>query len=113
MMEQVKGAHIPHPVRSPLTAQDGENQYEILGQFDSDTVFQAVELLNVFLQDSHAISTHADESTGPGFRWWKCESWKIPCGGVHPADAKEIGQVRGDFRLKKGTCRVSFALVDA
>jgi alanyl-tRNA synthetase len=113
MMEQVKGASIPYPARSPLTDQDGENQYEATDLFDADTVAKAVPLLNAFLREPHTISTRADEAKGHGFRWWQCESWEIPCGGVHPADAKEIGQVRGDYRVKKGTTRASFALVDA
>lgn len=110
MMERVKGEPIPHPMRSPLTETDGENQYESIEGIDETLVAEATALLNAFLADSHPISTRADEARGEGFRWWTCADWEIPCGGVHPLDAQEIGRIKSDFRIRKGTARVGFSL---
>ena len=30
----------------------------------------------------------------PDLKWWHCEDWKMPCGGTHVKNTKEVGQIR-------------------
>ena len=77
MLEQTLGRAIAHPVRSPLSDEGGENQYEFVGEFDEDDLRRATDALNEFCSASHDIRTEADISQGQGFRWWQCENWPM------------------------------------
>ena len=46
----------------------------------------------IFNQDSE-IRIYPDPAD-PNKRWWACGSWKVPCGGTHVNNTKEIGDVR-------------------
>ncbi len=48
--------------------------------------------VNKFLQENHAIVTRDDEKK-PDVRWWTCNEWKMPCGGIHPKSTGEIGNL--------------------
>lgn len=110
-VEQIKGESLPPPRQSPLSPDGGENQYDYCDRFDADDVALATRLMNEFVaSESHPIVTRADNERGDGFRWWFCEDWAIPCGGVHPRDAAEIGEVHTEFRIKKGKIRLRIAL---
>lgn len=50
------------------------------------------EKLNKFLSEGHIINRFVDEKL-PDLRWWQCEEWKMPCGGTHVSNTKEIGKV--------------------
>jgi Ser-tRNA(Ala) deacylase AlaX len=110
MLEQTLGHSIPHPVRSPLSDEGGENQYEFVAEFDEDILRQATDALNEFCSASHEIRTQADTDQGQGFRWWQCENWSIPCGGIHVRNTQEIGRVTSSMKIKKNTTRVVVAL---
>lgn len=110
MLEQTLGRSIPHPIRSPLSDEGGENQYEFIGEFDEDSLRRATDALNEFCSASHEIRTEADTSKGHGFRWWQCEDWSIPCGGVHVRNTQEIGVVTSSMKIKKNTTRVIVTL---
>lgn len=49
--------------------------------------------VNDFIEQGHGITT-ADDPEKEGFRWWYCENMKMPCGGTHVKNSKEIGKVR-------------------
>ncbi|MCM2325509.1 MAG: alanyl-tRNA editing protein [Candidatus Woesearchaeota archaeon] len=49
--------------------------------------------LNDFLAEGHDILRTADEKL-PDLKWWQCEGWKMPCGGTHVRNTREIGRVR-------------------
>lgn len=110
MLEETLGRSIPHPVRSPLSDAGGENQYEFIEEFDENSLRQATAALNAFCSASHEIRTEADTSKGHGFRWWQCENWSIPCGGVHVRNTQEIGLVTSSMKIKKNTTRVNITL---
>ena len=110
MLEQTLGRSIQHPVRSPLSDDGGENQYEFVEEFDEDSLRQATDALNEFCSASHEIRTEADTRQGQGFRWWQCEDWSIPCGGVHVRNTQEIGVVTSSMKIKKNTTRVLVTL---
>jgi Ser-tRNA(Ala) deacylase AlaX len=110
MLEQTLGRSIPHPVRSPLSDDVGENQYEFVAEFNEDNLKQATDALNEFCSAGHEIRTQADISKGQGFRWWQCEHWTIPCGGVHVRNTREVGVVTSSMKIKKNTTRVVVTL---
>lgn len=99
-LEEVKGEKLPDPVRSPLSDTGGENHYGFADRFDADDLRDATRLLNSFTSERHSIQTEADPTT-PTFRWWHCEGWKIPCGGVHPEDVNEVELVEAEMTTKK------------
>ena len=110
-LEVDRSSELPPPRQSPLTSEGGENQYDYSDRFDEAALERATARMNDFLNDgSHPITTYADEHRGHGSRWWKCDDWTIPCGGVHPADASEVGAVSTSMRVKKGKARVSVQL---
>jgi alanyl-tRNA synthetase len=110
-MEEVVGKALPPPRQSPLGPEGGENHYDYADLFDESVLNEATGRMNAFVAGgSHEIVTMADESQGTDFRWWKCEDWSIPCGGVHPKDAAEIGEVETGIRVKKGKARIEIRL---
>lgn len=50
------------------------------------------EQVNNFLAEGHDILTVPDEKK-PDMRWWSCYEWKMPCGGTHVKNTKEIGKI--------------------
>ncbi|WP_409299650.1 alanyl-tRNA editing protein [Pseudomonas sp. KCJK8993] len=110
MLERTLGHSLPHPVRSPLSDEGGENQYEFVDEFDDPSLQRATDALNAFCAAGHAITTQADADQGPGYRWWRCGQWSIPCGGVHVANTQEIGRVAATMKVRKNTTRVALTL---
>lgn len=110
LLEQTLGRSIPHPVRSPLNDQGGENHYEFMGEFDEQSLERATQELNRFCAAGHAVRTQADTGKGPGYRWWQCGEWSIPCGGVHVGNTREIGAVTASMKIRKNTTRVAVTL---
>ncbi|AZC19402.1 MULTISPECIES: alanyl-tRNA editing protein [Pseudomonas] len=110
MLERTLGRSLPPPIRSPLSDQGGENQYEFIGEFDEASLQRATDALNAFCAAGHEITTQADASQGPGYRWWRCGQWSIPCGGVHVGSTQEIGEVSASMKVRKNTTRVAVTL---
>jgi len=110
-LEHVQGRTLPAPKQSPLGPEAGENQYDYADLFDEAALLDATQEMNAFINEgAHPILTVSDEQRGHDFRWWKCEDWSIPCGGVHPRDAAEVGAVTTSMRIKKGKARVEIRL---
>ena len=78
----------------------GSNVTEDKGRLDYEYPESISEILpeieakanEEFNQDSE-IKMYPD-STDPTKRWWECKDWKVPCGGTHPKNTQEIGNVR-------------------
>ncbi len=51
------------------------------------------EKLNSYLSEGHDIIRYHDE-TNSDLMWWSCSLGKMPCGGTHVRNTKEIGNVR-------------------
>lgn len=108
MMEKVAGKTISPPKTSDIQEGFAFNRYS-----KGEVTQGLIEKANVeFLK---AVEAGADVKTYPdtnkkGFRWWECLGYKIPCGGTHVANIKEIGEVDFNFSTKKGKPTVNIAL---
>ncbi|MBT3720154.1 alanyl-tRNA editing protein [archaeon] len=59
----------------------------------TEKLLEMEKVVNEFLSESHEIITKPDENK-PDLKWWNCEEWKMPCGGTHVKNTKEIGQIK-------------------
>ncbi len=53
---------------------------------------EAEARLNAFIAENHEIRREPD-AKNPDLWWWFCGPWKMPCGGTHVWNTKEIGPV--------------------
>ena len=111
-VERVLERPVDYPETSDLQPDFGLNRYERKELLSLEQLAAAVEQLNAFTAQGHAIATRPDPDR-PGFRTWHCEEWVIPCGGTHPADSREIGSVQAGLSLKRGRTSITFRLQDA
>ncbi len=78
-------------IGSNVTDDKGRLDYEYpeaISQILPDIENKANEVFN---QDGE-IKIYPDPAD-PSKRWWECGSWKVPCGGTHVRNTKEIGNV--------------------
>ncbi len=67
--------------------------------------------VNHFLSENHEIMRKQDDKN-PDLWWWMCEQWKMPCGGTHVKNTKEIGKLQLKRRnLGAGKERIELVLV--
>lgn len=112
-METALGRSLDPPKLSDLQEDRGVNRYEVPNLLTESDLSQAVQRMNQFTAGDHRIRTAPDTTPGrPAWaRLWHCETWTIPCGGVHPKNTSEIGPLRADLSVKKGQTTVTFSLV--
>lgn len=68
------------------------------------------EKTNKFLDEGHVIERKFDENN-PDMIYWICDKWKMPCGGTHAKNTKEIGKVKlKRVNIGKGKERVEIYL---
>ena len=66
------------------------------------------EKMNAFIEKGMEVKTYDGDS---GKRWWECGEWKMPCGGTHVKDVKEIGKVNlKRVNIGKGKERIEVKL---
>jgi alanyl-tRNA synthetase len=111
-MEQVLGRQVPNPNLSDIQEARGVNRYEIDSLVTAEQLNEATRLMNEFDAAGHEIRTSPDTDPGrPSWaRLWQCENWKIPCGGVHPANTTEIGPIQTNLSAKKSQTTITFSL---
>jgi len=63
------------------------------GTFDERKLKEVEQQVNQLIAEHYPIENYED-STKKNFRWWKCATICIPCGGTHPRNTQEIGAVR-------------------
>ena len=107
-----KGAKkkIPYPKISDLGEDSGLNSYGEKGLIEEDNFLKVVEEFNIWSKEGHDIKTYSDEDKGANFRWWECEHWKVPCGGTHLSNTREIGEIEAVLGTKKKSTNIVFSL---
>ena len=78
----------------------------------SELLLEIEVKVNHFLQEKHEILRKQDEKNHDLW-WWMCGSWKMPCGGTHVKNTKEIGRLQLKRRnLGAGKERIEMLLAD-
>lgn len=68
-------------------------------QITDDQIIKLNSLSNEFIERDYSILCYSDPEN-PSYRFWECNGIKIPCGGVHPRNTGEIGNIA--IRKEKG-----------
>ena len=68
------------------------SSYEVTTGITQDDIKQIEDNANAFIKGNHNILLYPDESN-PDYRYWKCEEIIYPCGGTHPKNTSEIGEI--------------------
>ncbi len=108
-VERVLDREVRFPETSDLQADYGLNRYEQKELLTAEQLTDVLAQLNAFTAGRHPIVTFPDEKR-PGFRFWQCEAWRIPCGGTHPAHTAEIGPVVAELSTRRGRTSLTFRL---
>ena len=75
------------------------NQYEF-DKLNKEIFNQAKKLFYQKINIGGEVKTYPD-SNKEGFRYWEYDKYKIPCGGTHVRDIKEIGKIDLEYSEKK------------
>lgn len=109
MLEKVSGRSLPPPKTSDIQDGFAFNRYEDK-QISQDLVDKANAAFLDVVAHGAEIYTYPDPSGRKGFRWWKCGGYEIPCGGTHPSNVSEIGEVEFSYATKKGAPTINIRL---
>jgi Ser-tRNA(Ala) deacylase AlaX len=111
-VEEVLGRSVEFPRTSDLQETYGLNRYEIPGLLDENQMAEALDQLNLFIQEDHKINIGPDLSPAAwqGARLWRCDKWTIPCGGTHVHTTKELGVVATKLSTKRGRTSITFSV---
>ncbi|MCL2375779.1 MAG: alanyl-tRNA editing protein [Defluviitaleaceae bacterium] len=66
--------------------------YEVAEAITAEHITIIEEKTNAFIKENHEIFLYADEAK-PSYRYWKCGEITYPCGGTHPRNTSEIGEI--------------------
>ncbi|MBI4811847.1 hypothetical protein HY798_00120 [Candidatus Falkowbacteria bacterium] len=108
MIEKVLGKKINNPLTADIQDGFAFNRYD-----NSEITEETVNLANK--EFKNIVASGAEVKTCPdieksGWRWWECLGYKIPCGGTHIKDIKEIGEVEIKYSNKKGKSTINIQL---
>ena len=109
MMEKEHGSSIPHPKTSDIQDGFAFNRYA-----EAIITPQLVEAANAEFRKAVEIGAPVIRYPDPekvGFWWWECLGYKIPCGGTHVADLREIGSLDISFSTKKGNATINIKIM--
>ena len=68
------------------------SNYEVTEAITPEHIKQIEDMANAFIKGNHDILLYADKDN-PGYRYWKCGEIEYPCGGTHPKNTSEIGEI--------------------
>lgn len=112
MLEKALGKQVSHPATSDINDGYAYNKYNKNKDISSDLIDKANQLFISHIKDGAEVKSYPDEKKEEGFRWWDALGYKIPCGGTHIANLKEIGDIDITVSSKKGKSTISMALKD-
>lgn len=99
---------IPNPIMSNIDDSVAFNKYED-DRITVDVMNRANELFKTFVSSNREINTYSDLKN-EDYRYWKCDKYIIPCGGLHVNNTSLIGELHFDIKEKKGAITVKISL---
>jgi alanyl-tRNA synthetase/misacylated tRNA(Ala) deacylase len=108
LLEKALGAALSAPKTADIQDGFAFNRYED-SAITSESVDRANDDFRALVAKGVRILTYPDPEK-PGFRYWECLTWRIPCGGTHVADAREIGELAIAYSKKKKKPTITFRL---
>ncbi len=109
LIEKVLGKKINNPITADIQDSFAFSRYENQDITEEVVNSATKELVNL-ISPGAEIKTYPDPEKA-GWRWWECLGYKIPCGGTHVRDAKEIGNIEVKFSTKKGNPTINISLI--
>lgn len=108
ILQKLVGGELEYPLTADIENGFAFNKYR-QGLFD-DVVLESAnsEFLLAIKSDSE-VHTFPDAEKN-GYRWWQCEDYKLPCGGIHVSKLSDIGDVKIIISKKKGHITIKFVL---
>lgn len=110
MLEKVAQKSIPNPQTSSIEDGFAFNRYNDY-DFDTAIIEEANDRFLDIIKSDLRVFTYPDKEK-KGFRWWECDGYRIPCGGVHINSLNEIGNVCISYTTKKKKITIKFTLTD-
>jgi alanyl-tRNA synthetase len=110
LMEQAIGKAIEPPKTSDIQDGFAFNRYA-KGIVTAPLVTNAADSFRALVETGAEVMTFPDPAK-TNFRWWECLGYRIPCGGTHVANIKEIGTAEVRYSEKKGNPTINIALID-
>ena len=68
------------------------SSYEVTAAITPELIAQIEADANTFIKGNYDILLYADENN-PEYRYWKCMDIVYACGGTHPKNTSEIGEI--------------------
>jgi alanyl-tRNA synthetase len=107
--EEKAGKELPYPVSSDLQDTFGVNKYNAPNLIPVESAEEVKKQFHDFAVKAYEITTYPDE-TKEGFRYWKCDSYIVPCGGAHLKNTVEIGDFDVQISTKKDQTSIKFTI---
>ncbi len=108
ILENVAGTKIDYPVTAAIEDGFAFNKYPE-NAFDRSILEKVnAEFIDLLKVDAPVITYPDTEKKG--YRWWECMGYKIPCGGIHVNNLKEIDYVNIKVSCKRGFVTIKFTL---
>ena len=108
MLEKVMEKKINYPITADIQDGFAFNRYDN-NETSEEIVGQANQEFKSAVASGAEVKTYSDKEKA-GWRWWECLDYKIPCGGTHIKDLKEIGKTEIKYSNKKGKATINIYL---
>lgn len=108
ILEETVGKRLEYPVTSDIEDGFAFNKYPV-DAFDKSIIDEAnIAFMKVLKSDAEVLTYPNKEKEG--YRWWECLNYKIPCGGIHVSNLKEIENVSIKVSSKRGFVTIKLTL---
>lgn len=108
ILEKVAERRIDYPITAAIEDGFAFNKYPE-DAFDKSILEKVNMIFLDLLKSDTSVITYPDTEK-EGYRWWECMDYKIPCGGIHVNNLKEINNVNIKVSSKKGFITIKLTL---
>ena len=108
LLEKNAGKKLPPPKVSNIEEGFAFNRYET-DEITEELAKKANNTMKKQIAEGAEVKIYPDDQK-KGFYWWEALGYKIPCGGTHLKDLKEIGDIEFKYSSKKGKPTIKISL---